>query len=758
MEDVIDDLKIEIVGDSYTAEKSIDKVISLLKEIDSVTSRINKSISEPLKPIEALQKTIDSIKSVDKLREIGEAIASLNGIKVSKTIAKEITNIGVAVRSIQDLDTGKLNDISNAVSNISAARMPKVETQNTIPATASNVSDISQESVNFDGITESAEITATTMAGVSAQADQTGEAINNKVASCSERIADFNAKFSNIEKPLKSITKKISNLFTMVRKRIMYRALNAVISAITGGFKEGVQNIYAYSQMMGTSFAKNMDSLATSYLYLKNSIGAAAAPIITMLIPFVEKAIDKFVELLNAINMVFSLLSGSNKWTRAVKYPTTFTNGMSKATKAAKELKKTLLSIDEIHKLNDNSTSAAANGVSNTAAKYQFVTDDLDIQRADELKRKFVEILGIVGSIRLAILGWDIGKLFGGIAGGLAGAGLGAGAGLLATGLIDAFTTELDSKSGLLIAGGATLITTVIGGLLGGPMGAGIGALVGVIIGGLGDFAIWLYQHWDTVKARASDWWNGSIVPIFTQLGEELKNTKEHIRDFFDRAKEWFGEAGSRIKDWWNDSILSIFKQCGKEFDELPNKISSFMQRAKNKLDGIGSYFDNLWKTVAGKFTKLGSTVGNAFANAFKSAVNSVINFVENNINGLIRAINRAINLINNIPGVNISPISTLSIPRMASGGQLSSGQLFVAREAGPELVGTMGGRSTVVNNQQIVDGVANGVYRGVRDAMAESDGGTPIIVQVVDRAGNVIEEIKAANLRAGRTLIPVDA
>ena len=387
------------------------------------------------------------------------------------------------------------------------------------------------------------------MAGVSAQADQTGEAINNKVASCSERIVDFNAKFSNIEKPLKSITKKISNLFTMVRKRIMYRALNAVISAITGGFKEGVQNIYAYSQMMVTSFAKNMDSLATSYLYLKNSIGAAAAPIITMLIPFVEKAIDKFVELLNAINMVFSLLSGSNKWTHAVKYPTTFTNGMSKATKAAKELKKTLLSIDEIHKLDDNSTSAAANGVSNTAAKYQFVTDDLDIQRADELKRKFVEILGIVGSIRLAILGWDIGKLFGGVAGGLAGAGLGTGVGLLATGLIDAFTTELDSKSGLLIAGGATLISTVIGGLLGGPMGAGVGALVGAIIGGLGDFAIWLYQNWDTVKARASDWWNGSIVPIFTQLGEELKDTKEHIRDFFDRAKEWFGEAGSRIKD-----------------------------------------------------------------------------------------------------------------------------------------------------------------------------------------------------------------
>lgn len=175
MEDVIDDLKIEIVGDSYSAEKSIDKVISLLKEIDSVTSRINKSISEPLKPIEALQKTIDSIKSVDKLREIGEAIASLNGIKVSKTIAKEITNIGDAVRGIQDLDTGKLNDISNAVSNISAARMPQVETQNTIPATALNVSDISQGNVNFDGVTESADAASVAIAQVSERASEAGE-------------------------------------------------------------------------------------------------------------------------------------------------------------------------------------------------------------------------------------------------------------------------------------------------------------------------------------------------------------------------------------------------------------------------------------------------------------------------------------------------------------------------------------------------------------------------------------------------------
>jgi hypothetical protein len=37
-------------------------------------------------------------------------------------------------------------------------------------------------------------------------------------------------------------------------------------------------------------------------------------------------------------------------------------------------------------------------------------------------------------------------------------------------------------------------------------------------------------------------------------------------------------------------------------------------------------------------------------------------------------------------------------------------GQLFIAREAGPELVGTMGGHNAVANNQQIVEGIQSGV------------------------------------------------
>lgn len=53
-----------------------------------------------------------------------------------------------------------------------------------------------------------------------------------------------------------------------------------------------------------------------------------------------------------------------------------------------------------------------------------------------------------------------------------------------------------------------------------------------------------------------------------------------------------------------------------------------------------------------------------------------------------------------------------------ANGGFVSSGELFAARESGPELVGTIGGRTAVANNDQIVEAVSAGVARAVASVM----------------------------------------
>ena len=80
----------------------------------------------------------------------------------------------------------------------------------------------------------------------------------------------------------------------------------------------------------------------------------------------------------------------------------------------------------------------------------------------------------------------------------------------------------------------------------------------------------------------------------------------------------------------------------------------------------------------------------------------------------------------------------------MASGGFPSMGQMFIAREAGPELVGTIGGRSAVMNNNQIVESVSSGVYRAVAAAMGR---GADTAVQVF--IGN--EQLDDYIIRSGR-------
>ena len=69
-------------------------------------------------------------------------------------------------------------------------------------------------------------------------------------------------------------------------------------------------------------------------------------------------------------------------------------------------------------------------------------------------------------------------------------------------------------------------------------------------------------------------------------------------------------------------------------------------------------------------------------------------------------------------------------ITAYAGGGSPTSGEMFVARESGPEMVGTISGHTAVMNNNQIVASVSSGVYEAVMAAMGgQSD--RPIVLNV---------------------------
>ena len=116
----------------------------------------------------------------------------------------------------------------------------------------------------------------------------------------------------------------------------------------------------------------------------------------------------------------------------------------------------------------------------------------------------------------------------------------------------------------------------------------------------------------------------------------------------------------------------------------------------------------------------------------------------------------------------DLSPIGALvnlgkSIFGFASGGFPDAGQLFIAREAGAEMVGSMGGHTAVANNDQIVEGIREGVEAAMErqnqllrrqnellQALLEKEGSAEINVS------SFYQAVNRTNQRNGKTIIPV--
>lgn len=98
-----------------------------------------------------------------------------------------------------------------------------------------------------------------------------------------------------------------------------------------------------------------------------------------------------------------------------------------------------------------------------------------------------------------------------------------------------------------------------------------------------------------------------------------------------------------------------------------------------------------------------------------------------------------------------------------ADGGFPDDGQLFLARESGPEFVGSMGGNTAVANNDQIVEGIREGVESAIAKqnellrqqnellkALLEKESTSEISVSSISQA------ISRVNQRNGKTIIPI--
>ena len=179
-------------------------------------------------------------------------------------------------------------------------------------------------------------------------------------------VRDLSKEVKEAGKKAKEGSSGLKTFWESLKRIAFYRAVRSIIRGITDAFKTGITNLYQWSKLMDGTFAKSMDRIATSSLYLKNSLGAMLAPIINTLAPIIDMVVDGLVWIINHVNMLFAMLSGSQTYTVAKKVATTWgdagKSAASSAKKASDDIRRTILGFDEINKLEKQNTSSGGSG------------------------------------------------------------------------------------------------------------------------------------------------------------------------------------------------------------------------------------------------------------------------------------------------------------------------------------------------------------------------------------------------------------
>lgn len=328
----------------------------------------------------------------------------------------------------------------------------------------------------------------------------------------------------------------------------------------------------------------------------------------------------------------------------------------------------------------------------------------------------FGEIIagGLLGTAGIGVLGKGIGQFIakafsgtavaqaitaggGAISTGLIGAAIGgivAGVPMFVTGVYDAIKNGLSTLNGLLIPAGSALAGAGVGaiiGSLGGPIGAGVGALIGLVVGGLADLGIAIAQHWDEIKETTVNLWNA---------------IKEKTIQIWDSITGWLSSKWNSIKTTAIDIWSGLSTAISNKWSIIKADASKFMS--------------NLLDTFKTKFEKLKQTITDAISR-IKSAFNFDWHLPSLELPHISVTYSDAPWALARFFGIYSIP--HLSVDWYANGGFPDAGQLFIANEAGPEMVGSIGGKTAVANNDQIVEAIAQGVFRAVTEAMNGNSG-----------------------------------
>ena len=172
------------------------------------------------------------------------------------------------------------------------------------------------------------------------------------------------------------------------------------------------------------------------------------------------------------------------------------------------------------------------------------------------------------------------------------------------------------------------------------------------------------------------------MIMLFTAIIQALPQILEQLA----LAQE---EIITNLVDFLTDPV-TIETVLTAGFELFKALVSAVPKILDLLISAWGDLFSKLWETLKTNFTEFAGKFGKGIGNALINAINGMLGFIQDFLNGPINAINGALGALNQIPGVNIGQLNTITIgriPALAAGGLVTSPTTALIGEAGPEAV-----------------------------------------------------------------------
>lgn len=249
-------------------------------------------------------------------------------------------------------------------------------------------------------------------------------------------------------------------------------------------------------------------------------------------------------------------------------------------------------------------------------------------------------------------------------------------------------------------------------------IGYAIGTIIGTVIQWVSDMVLTVITEVPKII--------GQTVLFFQELPGKIFaaiiTVKDNIVQWGSETSNAFGEKVSEIIS----NIVTFFAELpGKVYEKLSGFKDTIVQWKDDVIAWAGTCVPEMLNSILDWFNKLPDRLVDIGKNMLRGIWNGICSMggwlkaqLESFFGGIGDGVSDALGLGNG------SQVSVTAVPKFASGGFPESGQMFIAREAGPEMVGKIGNRTAVANNNQITAAITQAVVRGMLEIAPYFSGG----------------------------------